>query len=85
METDSIISALVTGIVIGALARLLVPGRQAIGILLTLLAGVVGAFVGGAIAGVFTESFWVTLLVQLIVAAVLVAFMAGRDRARSQR
>jgi len=84
METDSIISAIVSGLVIGALARLAVPGRQAIGILVTLLVGVAGAFVGGAIAGVFSENFWVTLLVQVIVAAVLVAYLAGRDRNRAK-
>jgi uncharacterized membrane protein YeaQ/YmgE (transglycosylase-associated protein family) len=40
----------VFGLVCGALARLLVPGRQPIGILMTILLGVVGSFVGGFIA-----------------------------------
>lgn len=82
MDVGGIISAIVTGLVIGFVARLVVPGKQAIGILLTLLVGLVGAFGGGFIAGTFTENFWLTLLVQVAVAAVLVVVVAGRDRKR---
>jgi uncharacterized membrane protein YeaQ/YmgE (transglycosylase-associated protein family) len=39
----------VTGIVIGVLARLVVPGRQPIGLLATLSSGWIGALAGGAI------------------------------------
>ncbi|MBA3305249.1 MAG: hypothetical protein H0U25_04905 [Thermoleophilaceae bacterium] len=42
---------LLVGLIIGALARLLLPGRQKIGLVLTLVLGVIGAFIGGAIAG----------------------------------
>jgi uncharacterized membrane protein YeaQ/YmgE (transglycosylase-associated protein family) len=44
-----IISWLITGLVVGVLARLLVPGRHAMGILATILLGIVGAVVGGAL------------------------------------
>ena len=44
------IGFLVAGLIIGALARLLVPGRQRIGLLWTLVLGVVGSVVGGTIA-----------------------------------
>jgi uncharacterized membrane protein YeaQ/YmgE (transglycosylase-associated protein family) len=37
----------VIGLIAGALARLLVPGRQNIGILATIVVGIVGSFVGG--------------------------------------
>ena len=37
---------IVTGLIVGAVARLLVPGRQPMGIILTLLAGVVGSLLG---------------------------------------
>jgi uncharacterized membrane protein YeaQ/YmgE (transglycosylase-associated protein family) len=37
----------VIGLIAGALARLLVPGRQNIGILATMVIGIVGSFVGG--------------------------------------
>lgn len=38
------------GLVIGALARLLKPGRQRLSLLATLLLGVVGALIGGVVA-----------------------------------
>ena len=46
----SIIYFILMGLVIGGLARLLLPGRQKIGILLTILLGVVGALAGGIVA-----------------------------------
>jgi uncharacterized membrane protein YeaQ/YmgE (transglycosylase-associated protein family) len=42
-----IISLVVIGLIAGAIARLLVPGRQDIGILMTIVVGIVGSFVGG--------------------------------------
>ena len=42
-----IISLIVVGLIAGALARLLVPGRQDIGIAATILLGIVGSFIGG--------------------------------------
>jgi uncharacterized membrane protein YeaQ/YmgE (transglycosylase-associated protein family) len=42
-----ILSILVVGLIAGALARLLVPGRQNISILMTIVLGIVGSFVGG--------------------------------------
>jgi uncharacterized membrane protein YeaQ/YmgE (transglycosylase-associated protein family) len=46
----SVIGFIVAGLIIGALARLLKPGRQNLGILATLLLGVVGSVIGGSIA-----------------------------------
>ena len=43
----SIISWIIFGLIIGALGRLLVPGRQPIGWLATIALGVLGSFVGG--------------------------------------
>ena len=42
-----IISIIVVGLIAGALARLVVPGRQDISILMTIVLGIVGSFVGG--------------------------------------
>ena len=42
-----IISIIVIGLIAGALARLVVPGRQDISILMTIVLGIVGSFVGG--------------------------------------
>lgn len=42
-----IVSIIIVGLIAGALARLLVPGRQDISILATIVLGIVGSFVGG--------------------------------------
>jgi uncharacterized membrane protein YeaQ/YmgE (transglycosylase-associated protein family) len=42
-----ILSIIVIGLVAGALARLVVPGRQDMSIAMTILLGIVGSFVGG--------------------------------------
>jgi uncharacterized membrane protein YeaQ/YmgE (transglycosylase-associated protein family) len=42
-----IISIIVVGIIAGALARLIVPGKQDMSIGMTLLLGIIGSFVGG--------------------------------------
>ena len=49
-----IASWIITGLIVGALARALMPGRQSIGLVGTILLGIVGAFVGGFIASLFT-------------------------------
>jgi uncharacterized membrane protein YeaQ/YmgE (transglycosylase-associated protein family) len=77
VEVSGIISAIVVGLIIGALARLAVPGRQRMGILATLLLGLVGAFVGAAIGYAITNSFIIVLILQVAVAAVGVYLYAG--------
>jgi uncharacterized membrane protein YeaQ/YmgE (transglycosylase-associated protein family) len=42
-----IISLIIVGLIAGAIARLLVPGRQDIGIAGTIVLGIVGSFIGG--------------------------------------
>jgi len=42
-----IISLIIIGLIAGALARLLVPGRDPIGIGGTIVLGIVGSFIGG--------------------------------------
>lgn len=44
------IGFIVAGILIGIIARLILPGRQRIGVLMTVLAGLLGSIVGGSIA-----------------------------------
>ena len=73
MSTGGIFTALLAGIVIGALGRLIIPGRQAIGWILTFVVGLVGAFVGGFLAeGMNLDVWWQVLVVQVVVAAILV-------------
>src|ERR1700742_2069902 len=74
MTISAIITWLIIGLVIGGLGHLLVPGRQRIGILLTLLFGVIGALVGGFITAAIVGSghLIITFIVSVGVAAALV-------------
>jgi uncharacterized membrane protein YeaQ/YmgE (transglycosylase-associated protein family) len=82
-----ILGALLVGLVIGALGRLVVPGRQPIGCLLTVLLGIVGSVAGLAIAHAAGVGWWpLVLLCQVGVAAVGVAVVAtGLRRSRPPR
>jgi uncharacterized membrane protein YeaQ/YmgE (transglycosylase-associated protein family) len=83
MTVTGIISAIVIGAIIGALGRLLLPGKQNLPIWLTIVVGILAALVGTFIAralGIPTETSgidWLELAVQLIVAVVAVALVAG--------
>ncbi|MEV2251730.1 GlsB/YeaQ/YmgE family stress response membrane protein [Streptomyces sp. NPDC050147] len=81
MEISGLISAVVIGIVIGILGRLVVPGRQRIGILWTLVVGIVAALIGTAIAAGLdvanTDGVdWVEWLIQIGLAALGVAALS---------
>lgn len=86
METGTIFTALLAGIVLGALGRLLIPGRQAMGWILTFVLGLGGAFGGGFLGeGLGMDVWWQVFILQAIVAALLVLVVGGllRSRARS--
>jgi uncharacterized membrane protein YeaQ/YmgE (transglycosylase-associated protein family) len=75
MTVSALLAWLITGLVIGALAHLLVPGRQRIGIVLTVLFGIAGALVGGIITAAIigTGHLIISFIVALVVAALLIA------------
>ena len=83
------IGFLVAGLVIGALARLIVPGKQHLGILATLALGLVGSLIGGPIAQFFGPgSIWelnVLGFVLAVVAAVLLIGVAESVAGRNRR
>jgi uncharacterized membrane protein YeaQ/YmgE (transglycosylase-associated protein family) len=68
------------GLLIGALARLVLPGRQAIGWLLTAGVGIAGALLGGIIADALGIGAVLQFVVAVLVAAGLIAALAGRRR-----
>lgn len=68
------------GLLIGALARLILPGRQAIGWLATALFGVGGALLGGIIADAVGLGSVLQFIVAVLVAAALIAIMGGTRR-----
>jgi uncharacterized membrane protein YeaQ/YmgE (transglycosylase-associated protein family) len=82
VHVSGIITAIVIGLIIGALGRLVVPGKQNIPIWLTMLIGIVAAIIGTFIASALgvndTKGIdWIELLIQVILAAVGVAAVAG--------
>lgn len=75
-----VISTAVVGLILGALGRLVVPGKQRIGIFVTILIGVAGSFVGSILGHVFGVGGLLTLLLQIGVSAGLVALAASGGR-----
>jgi len=84
------IGFIVFGLVVGALARLVLPGKQHLSIIATLLIGLVGSVIGGVIAnalgtGGILELNFLGAVVAIISAAVLIAIIdrgyASRSRA----
>jgi uncharacterized membrane protein YeaQ/YmgE (transglycosylase-associated protein family) len=74
-----LISAAVVGAIIGGLARLILPGRQEIGILSTVFIGWVGSLIGSLIGRhLFHVGTFLTVLCEIAVAAVLVAIASSR-------
>lgn len=82
-----IIAFLLLGLIAGAIAKLLVPGRDPGGIITTMAIGVVGAllggFVGGALFGAdpvdefFDVSTWLTAIVGSVVLLLVFRMVSG--------
>ena len=91
----TIIGFLVLGIIAGALARLLVPGRDPMGIVGTMLLGIVGSFVGGFLASLLLdrgdgEAFLnpaglIGSVIGAVLALLLYRAIAGRSTATTRR
>lgn len=88
----TIIGLLIIGIIAGALARFLVPGRDPMGFLGTAALGIIGSFVGGILWTLVTEGalrFETSGLIGSIIGAVIALLIyravVGRDRAGADR
>jgi uncharacterized membrane protein YeaQ/YmgE (transglycosylase-associated protein family) len=85
------IGFIIAGLVIGALARLIKPGKQNLGLFATLLLGLVGSVIGGLVANLLGTGgiFELNVLgfIVAVIAAVLLIGVAegatGRSRARA--
>ena len=82
-----VIMFLIFGLIVGAIARLIVPGREPGGWIVSMLLGVAGAFLGGFIGravGLYrageTPGFIMALLGAIVVVAIYHAATAGRHR-----
>lgn len=83
MTITGVFTAIIIGLIVGALARLVMPGKQNIPIWLTIIVGIVAAFLGTALAralGIPTATSgidWMELVVQVIVAVIGVALVSS--------
>ncbi|MGW1178984.1 GlsB/YeaQ/YmgE family stress response membrane protein [Kitasatospora sp. NPDC002543] len=85
----TILWALVAGLVVGLLAKLVLPGRQPVPLWLTVLVGAVGAVLGNAAASYLGVRHtggidWIRHLLQVGVAAVLIAVVSPAYAARNR-
>ncbi|MBD3947852.1 GlsB/YeaQ/YmgE family stress response membrane protein [Nocardioides ganghwensis] len=69
---------LVAGLIIGALARLIKPGKQDLGLLATLGLGLVGSLIGGVIAQFFgTGDIWELNVIGFVLAVIAAVLLIG--------
>ncbi|MDV2474691.1 GlsB/YeaQ/YmgE family stress response membrane protein [Rhodococcus aetherivorans] len=85
-----IIGTIIFGAVIGVLARLVIPGKQAMGWLITIVIGIIGALIGYWIWGLISDQGdtegidWIRWIISIAVAAVLTLAYTSmtRDKVR---
>jgi uncharacterized membrane protein YeaQ/YmgE (transglycosylase-associated protein family) len=89
-----IIILIIVGLIAGAIARLLVPGRDSIGILGTILLGIVGSFLGGFIENLFqfhrlaVHRWHTTGIIGSVIGAIVLLLLlrvTGMEKGRSRR
>ena len=81
-----ILELVVLGLIVGAIARLIIPGRQPIGIILTLLAGIVGSLLGRWVATeIFNADFQRYPFLWAVGGAVLVVLLVSNLLSRRSR
>jgi uncharacterized membrane protein YeaQ/YmgE (transglycosylase-associated protein family) len=90
-----IITLIIVGLIAGALARLLVPGKDPMGIGATILLGIVGSFVGGFLGyvifhkdasdGFFQPSGLIGSIIGAIIALLVYRAVSGRNRSMARR
>ena len=73
----------ITGLVIGALGRLVLPGQQQIGLLATALVGIAASLLGGILADIFDTGWLIQFLVAVALAAIGITIFASSERGRS--
>ena len=89
-----IVTLVIVGLIAGALARLLVPGKDPIGIGGTILLGIVGSFIGGFLGyvlfhkdkaeGFFQPSGLIGSIIGAVIALLIYRRVSGRSRGRSR-
>lgn len=85
----TILSWMLFGLIVGAIARLLYPGRQNIGLLATMILGIVGSLLGGFIAyaagfapmeeGPLRGSGWIMSIIGALIVVWTTLFISSRS------
>jgi uncharacterized membrane protein YeaQ/YmgE (transglycosylase-associated protein family) len=85
-----IIAFIILGLLVGAIAKAILPGEDPGGIIVTAVIGIVGALLGGFLAGVlfdadpldefFDISTWLTAIIGAIILLLIYRLVAGRGR-----
>jgi len=83
----SILGWILFGLIAGAIARLLIPGRDPMGWIATILLGIVGSVVGGLIAYAlklgtdpYQPAGWILSIIGAVIALLGYYWMSGRSR-----
>ncbi|AFM14982.1 putative membrane protein [Mycolicibacterium chubuense NBB4] len=85
----TIIGAIVVGLIVGALARLIMPGKQNIGVIMTIVLGAIGSFLGSWVTYKLGYSNsnggfeFIPFLVGIVIAVILIAIYLGVTGRRS--
>jgi uncharacterized membrane protein YeaQ/YmgE (transglycosylase-associated protein family) len=86
IDVESILGYIVVGAIVGIVARFLVPGTSGMGLLVTIVVGIIGAVIGGWLAGaVFEETEGVDWIASILVAALLVWLVTRAGASRWRR
>jgi uncharacterized membrane protein YeaQ/YmgE (transglycosylase-associated protein family) len=71
-----------TGLIVGGLGRLVLPGRHEVGLLATALVGIAASLLGGILADLFDAGWLVRFLVAVALAAIGITLLSSTERGR---
>lgn len=80
-----ILSLIISGLFVGALGRLVVPGPNPMSIGLTILIGIAGSFVGGLVAALIGGGLVIAIVLEVAAAAGIVVLVSRRSASRLPR
>jgi uncharacterized membrane protein YeaQ/YmgE (transglycosylase-associated protein family) len=72
----------ITGLIVGGLGRLVLPGRREVGLLATALVGIAASLLGGILADLFDAGWLVRFLVAVALAAIGITLLSSTERGR---
>ena len=72
----------ITGLIVGGLARLVLPGRQNLGLLTTALVGIAASLLGGILGDLVDAGWLVRFLVAVALAAIGITLLSSSSQGR---